>query len=113
MRKTTMEEREFDIYEVKLALDHAAEILKVIPETLDHFLGCGRRGEEPDHEHYLLLLMAIKGLIPRLRQSDEFLNSPLEAENRKLLKELDEEARLEAYLHQANRALKTEKPNHH
>jgi hypothetical protein len=57
--------------------------------------------------------MAIKGLIPRLRQADEFLDSPLEAENRKLLKELDAETRLEAYLHQANRDLETEKPNHH
>ena len=113
MRKTTMEEREFDIYEVKLALNNAAEILKMIPETLDHFLGCGRRGEEPDHEHHLLLLMAIKGLIPRLHQADEFLDSPLDAENRKLLKELDAETRLEAYLHQANRDLETEKPNHH
>ena len=83
-------EREFDIYEVRLALLNAAEILKMIPETLDHFLGNGRRGEEPDHEHHLLLLMAIKGLIPRLRQADEFLDSTLDAENRKLLKELDE-----------------------
>ncbi len=108
-----MEEREFDIYEVKLALNNAAEILKMIPETLDHFLGCGRRGEEPDHEHHLLLWMAIKGLIPRLHQADEFLDSPLDAENRKLLKEIDAEAKLKAYLHQANRALETEKPNHH
>ena len=89
-------EREFDIYEVKLALDNAAEILKMIPDTLEHSLGCGRRGEEPDHEHHLLLLMAIKGLIPRLRQADEFLDSPLDA-----------------YLHQTNRSLETEKPNHH
>ena len=108
-----MEEREFDIYEVRLALNNAAEILKMIPDTLEHSLGCGSRGEEPDHEHHLLLLMAIKGLIPRLRQVDEFLDSPLDAENRKLLKELDAEAKLEAYLHQTSRALETEKPNLH
>ena len=108
-----MEEREFDIYEVKLALNNAEEILKMIPDTLEYFLGCGRRGEEPEHQHHLLLLMAIKGLIPRLRQADEFLDSPLDAENRELLKELDAEAKLEAYLHQTSRALETEKPNLH
>ena len=99
-----MEEREFDIYEVKLALDHAAEILKMIPDTLEHFLGCGRRREEPDHEQYLLLLMAIKGLIPRLRQADQFLDSPLDAEHRKQLEALIEEQRQEQ---------KSKKPNHH
>ena len=86
-----MEEREFDIYEVKLALNNAAEILKMIPDTLEYFLGCGRRREEPEHDHHLLLLMAIKGLIPRLRQADEFLDSPLDAENRKQLEALIEE----------------------
>ena len=113
MRKTTMEEREFDIFEVKQALNNAEEILKMIPDALEHSLGCGMRREEPDHQHYLLLLLAIEGLIPRLRQADEFLDSPLDAENRKLLKELDAEAKLEAYLHQTNRALETEKPNLH
>ena len=77
MRKTIMEDLEFNIYEVKLALNNAAEILKMIPETLEHFLECGRRGEEPEYEHLLLLLIAIKGLIPRLRQADEFLDSSL------------------------------------
>ena len=76
MRKKTMEEREFDIHEVKLALNNAAEILKIIPDTLEHFLECGLRGGEPDHEHRLLLLMAIKGLIPMLRQADEYLSTP-------------------------------------
>ena len=72
-----MEEREFDIYEVKLALNNAEEILKMIPDTLEYFLGCGRRGEEPEHQHHLLLLMAIKGLIPRLQQADEYLSTPI------------------------------------
>ena len=104
MRKTIMEEREFDIYEVKLALNNAEEILKMIPDTLEYFLGCGRRGEEPEHEHHLLLLMAIKGLIPRLRQADEFLDSPLDAEHRKQLEALIEEQKQEQ---------KSKKPNLH
>ena len=76
-----MEEQEFNICEVKIALKNAAGILKIIPDTLEHFLECGRRGEEPDCEHLLLLLIAIKGLIPRLCQAYEFLDSPLDAEN--------------------------------
>ena len=101
-----MEEREFDIFEVKQALNNAEEILKMIPDALEHSLGCGMRREEPDHQHYLLLLLAIEGLIPRLRQADEFLYSilPLDAENKKQLEALIEEQKQEQ---------KSKKPNLH
>ena len=69
-------EREFDIYEVRLALLNAAEILRTIPEELDCHLS-GRGCEEAhDYERHRLLLIAIKGLIPRLQQADEYLSKP-------------------------------------
>ena len=107
---------EFDIYEVKQALREAEAILKIVPEELDHYQGCGRRGEEPNFEHHLLLVMAIKGLISRLQKADEFLETPRDVEEKAAFKMWDEDAkeeRLNQLLSKSWRVFERKKPNRH
>lgn len=120
-----MEEREFDIYEVKRALVQAANLIELIPPVLAHFLRCARSGNNFNHEIWLHLLTYISAEIPaierRLRQADEFLDSPLDAQNMKLMEDVDVMTNMKAFREDTKalwketelRLLEIEKPNLH
>ena len=120
-----MEEREFDIYEVKSALVQAANHIELIPSVLDQVLGCERSEDHPNHESWLHVLIYISAEIPaikrRLRQADEFLDSPLDAQNMKLMEDVDVMTKLKAFREDTKALwketelsiLETEKPNLH
>lgn len=120
-----MEEREFDIYEVKSALVQAANHIEAFSSVLDLVLKFARSEDPFHHDISLQLLEYIKAensaIKRRLRQADEFLDSPLDAQNINLMEDVDVMTKLSAiredtkalWKETERRNLEIEKPNHH